>query len=79
MIYVSKVSKLIIMCILTDTDTNKGTGKAQEHEPAGQHQWQAPNDEQPPTCPPSLQTTLCQDTPRTSHTQMTNDQVDDKG
>ena len=46
MIYVSKVSKLIIMCILTDTDTKKGTGKAQEHKLAGQHKCQAPNNEQ---------------------------------
>ena len=70
MIYVSKVSKLIIMCILTDTDTNKGMGKAQEHKPAGQHQCQAPNDKQqlggehettlnnPQAAPPSLRTTL---------------------
>ena len=90
MIYVSKVSKLIIMCILTDTDTNKGMGKAQEHKPAGQHQCQAPNDKQRlggehettlnnrQPAPPPFGLHFPQDTPWTPCTRTMKDEVNNQ-
>ena len=48
--YVFKVSKMIILCILAmyqiQTQTRGGsTGKAWEQEPAGGHEWQMTNDD----------------------------------